>query len=86
MENETHGKAEGERIHMFFEGLGKTLSSDEKLKIFMELQRTERIKMVTTKVDNLYVTPNDVDFSLHRIENDNKNNNVSLNLNSKDKK
>jgi regulator of protease activity HflC (stomatin/prohibitin superfamily) len=88
MENETHGKAEGERIHMFFEGLGKTLTSDEKLKIFMELQRTERIKMVTSKVDNLYVTPNDVDFSLHRIENDNnnKNNNVSLNLNTKDKK
>ena len=71
---------------MFFEGLGKNLDSNEKLKIFMELQRTERIKMVTSKVDNLYVTPNDVDFSLHRIENDNKNNNVSLNLNTKDKK
>ena len=51
MENETHGRADGEKIHMFFEGLGKDLKMDEKMKIFLELQRTERIKLITSKVD-----------------------------------
>jgi regulator of protease activity HflC (stomatin/prohibitin superfamily) len=67
MENETNGKAEGQKIYMFLEGLGE-MSMNEKLKIFLELQRTERIKMVTAKVDQLYVTPEDVDFNLHRVE------------------
>jgi regulator of protease activity HflC (stomatin/prohibitin superfamily) len=68
MENETKGRADGEKIHMFFEGLGDQLGGEEKMKIFLELQRTERIKMVTKKVGNLYVTPSDVDFQLHKIE------------------
>jgi regulator of protease activity HflC (stomatin/prohibitin superfamily) len=80
MENETHGRAEGERIHMFFEGLGKALTIEEKMKIFLELQRTERIKMVTTKVDQLYVTPTDVDFQLHKIDNG-RNDDVKMNIN-----
>ena len=44
LENGVNGKAEGQRLNMFFESLGKGLSNDEKMKIFMELQRTERIK------------------------------------------
>ena len=49
MENETHGRAEGQKIHMFLEGLGPDLNIVDKIKIFLELQRTERIKMVTGK-------------------------------------
>ena len=79
MENETHGRADGERIHMFFEGLGESLGKDQKMKIFLELQRTERIKMITSKVEKLYVTPTDVDFQLHKIED--RENDVGLNIN-----
>jgi regulator of protease activity HflC (stomatin/prohibitin superfamily) len=68
MENETKGRAEGERLHKFFEGLGKNISNEDKVKIFLELQRTERIGLVTSKVENLYVTPTDVDFQLHKVE------------------
>jgi regulator of protease activity HflC (stomatin/prohibitin superfamily) len=68
MENETKGRADGERIHMFFTGLGEDLAAEEKMKVFLELQRTERIKMVTAKVNNLYVTPADVDFQLQQVE------------------
>jgi len=80
MENETHGRAEGEKIHMFFQGLGDELSVDAKMKIFLELQRTERIKMVTGKVGNLYVTPQDVDFQLHKVENNDDRVNMNINL------
>ena len=78
MENITHGKAEGERIHMFFEGLGKNLSTDDKMNIFLELQRTDRIKMVTSKVDHLYVTPDQVDFQIHKIEDIDDNDKKSI--------
>jgi len=85
MENETHGRVEGEKIHMFFEGLGQHLTQEDKMKIFLELQRTERIKMVTGKVGNLYVTPQDVDFQLHKVENSSKDVNMSINLDSRKK-
>ena len=85
MENETHGRADGQRIHMFFEGLGKALSDSDKMKIFLELQRTNRIKMVTTNVGSLYVTPTDVDFQLHKIENNNQDVKMTLNLNENKK-
>lgn len=64
MQNETHGKAEGQKLHMFFEGLGHELNSAQKLLIFKELQRTERIKVITDKVNELYLSPEDVDFKL----------------------
>lgn len=81
MENETNGKAEGQKIFMFLDGLGD-MNIDNKLKIFLELQRTERIKMVTTKVDQLYITPTDVDFKIYRIEDDKGTHpNAILNLN-----
>jgi len=85
MENETNGKAEGERINMFFQGLGRDLNYQEKMKIFLELQRTERIKQITGNVQDLYVTPQDVDFQLHKIEQDkgSKPINANLNLNKK---
>jgi regulator of protease activity HflC (stomatin/prohibitin superfamily) len=86
MENETHGRAEGERIHMFFEGLGMNLNVSDKMKIFLELQRTERIKMVTTKVNQLYVTPTDVDFQLHKIENKDDDVKMNFNLNNEMRK
>jgi hypothetical protein len=71
---------------MFFEGLGQHLSKEEKMKIFLELQRTERIKMVTSKVGNLYVTPTDVDFQLHKIENKDEDVKMNITLNNDMKK
>lgn len=80
MENETNGKAEGQRLFMFFEGLGDEMNHEEKMKIFLELQRTERIKLVTSKVNSLYVTPQDVDFNLHRVENSGKQETINPEL------
>jgi len=71
MDNEANGKAEGEKIKMFFEGLGKNLNINDKLKIFYELQRTERIKCVTSNIEDLIVTPDDINFQLHKIEQSN---------------
>ena len=82
MENRTKGIADGEKIQMFFEGMGKDLSHDQKMKIFLEVQRTERIKMVTSKVGNLYVTPEEIDFKLHKIETDNQDVKIAINLES----
>jgi hypothetical protein len=65
MENETNGKAEGERIHMFFQGMG-TLTEKEKMNVFLEMQRTDRIKMVTKKIDHFYVNPQDIDLNFHK--------------------
>jgi regulator of protease activity HflC (stomatin/prohibitin superfamily) len=69
MENETNGKAEGERIHMFFDGLGKDLDNIRKMNIFMEIQRTDRIKLVSNKIDKLYVSPDDVDLIIDTADN-----------------
>jgi regulator of protease activity HflC (stomatin/prohibitin superfamily) len=71
MENETKGTAEGEKINMFFQGLGK-MNIDEKMKIFLELQRSERIQCVTTDIKELIVTPDDINFQLHKIEQSNE--------------
>jgi len=65
MEKETNGKAEGERLQMFFEGM-ENLDDNQKMKIFLEMQRTDRIKMVTNKIDHLYINPEDIDLNFHK--------------------
>lgn len=78
MENETHGKADGQKLHMFFEGLGDELKIDDKMNIFLELQRTERIKLVADKVKKLNLTPTEVDLKLHKVEMGQMNNDLKV--------
>jgi len=85
MEQSNVGRADGEKLRNFFDGLGKDIPLQEKMKIFSEIQRTDRMKMITTKVDKLYLTPENIDFQFHKIENEGANANVNINLDGKKK-
>jgi len=85
MEQSNVGRSDGERLRNFFDGLGKDIPIQEKMKIFLEIQRSERMKMITEKVDNLYLTPENIDFQFHKIENGDNDTKVNLNLDSRKK-
>jgi hypothetical protein len=84
----TTGESEGAKLRMFFDGLGD-MTPEQKLHIFMELERTKRITTIADKVDNLYLTPKDIDFSVLSVKDDTHDNidhgkvsmPVSVNLN-----
>lgn len=73
LETETSGKAEGGKIKSFLDGLGDDISLEQKIQIFLQIERTKRINMITEKVNTLYLNPSDVDFNLDVIRFEDKN-------------
>lgn len=74
LETETAGKTDGGKIKAFLDGLGDEIPLQEKINIFMQLERTKRIGLLTSKVETVYLNPTDADFNLNvvRVEDNNQ--------------
>ncbi|AYV76311.1 MAG: hypothetical protein Terrestrivirus5_133 [Terrestrivirus sp.] len=66
LETETAGRAEGGKIKSFLDGLGD-MPIEDKINIFLQLERTKRIGLVTDKVQTVYLNPTDADFNLNVV-------------------
>ena len=64
LKTKTQGESEGGQIKSFFDSLGEMPLSD-KMFIWKELQRNQRITAVTQNVKTLIVKPEDVDFLMN---------------------
>lgn len=82
LETETAGKTDGGKIKAFLDGLGDEIPLNEKINIFMQLERTKRINLLTSKVDKVYLNPNDADFNLNvvRVEDNNSDNKTPISV------
>jgi len=58
------GKAEAERVKGFFDGLGKELSTQEKLSIFATLRKQEALRDLSMGKTQMFFTPSDVNLSI----------------------
>lgn len=67
LETETAGRAEGGKIKSFLDGLGDNMPLVDKINIFLQLERTKRIGLVTDKVQSVYLNPEDADFNLNVV-------------------
>jgi len=66
LETETAGRAEGGKIKSFLDGLGD-MPMEDKINIFLQLERTKRIGLVTDKVQSVYLNPTEADFNLNVV-------------------
>jgi hypothetical protein len=63
LKTKTTGETEGGKIKSFFDGLGD-MPLDQKMQIFLQIERTKRIELVVKNVPTLYLNPEEVDFHL----------------------
>jgi regulator of protease activity HflC (stomatin/prohibitin superfamily) len=60
----TEGEAEAERIRSFMEGIGDTLSADNKVALYQLLRKKDILAALAEGNAHLYFTPSDVDLSI----------------------
>jgi len=63
-ESLTEGEAEANRVQAFLDGLGDTLSLEDKLAIFKTLHKQKALEALSTGNATLYFTPADVNLSI----------------------
>lgn len=62
------GQSEADRIANFIDNLPETLSSQERLKIYFDVQNTTRVKALAESQATMYVTREDMDISITNID------------------
>ena len=58
------GQADGDRIKNFVETLPDNLSIEDRMRVYYDLQNTERVKCMTNMKGTIYLTPQDMDMKI----------------------
>lgn len=61
------GQSEGRRIAEFFESLGD-IPQEDKMRIYLEKQHTDRLDISANKIDTWYVTPKDIGYYVNTVK------------------
>ena len=66
-ENQADGVAEGSRIQNFITNLGEEIPLEKRLQIYLDVQNTKRLDILSKSNTTLYLTPKEVDTKVVNI-------------------